>query len=164
MRGSPVLQTIVLLVVMLLAGFAGERYLHSASDRAGAAPVNEVEKSATAEEMVDAEVEFIFSTTPKFYTLKQAPLSHDGEPQQLLTEDELTENPAYGDISIPPHQTVTYWLDVTWAEEPADGQRHFVQMRISPNYGETKEVAYSTTTSIISQTLDYSSGGEHDDE
>ncbi|BDS07484.1 hypothetical protein NT6N_25240 [Oceaniferula spumae] len=163
MRGSPIFQTVVLLLAMLVAGLLGKSYLdHSHQlDKTKAAPKA---KNHDATNVVEGEVEMVFSSAPLSYTLRKSPIDSDGAPEVLLKGDRPEENPIYGEIRLDAHSAVTYWLDVIWAEEPAEGSRHFVQFKLSPNYGNEIQVAFSTAGKKIEQAFDKGNlGGEGDE-
>jgi len=153
MRGSPILQVVVLLIVMLAAGLLGKSYLdHGHQPGVAATPDPKAQKQTNT---VDAEVEVVFSSPPLSYSLRKSPIDSSGEPVVLVSGDQPEENPVYHDLKIDAHSAVTYWLDVTWASAPAEGARHFVQVKLSPSYGSEVQVSYSTTGEKIQQAFDH---------
>lgn len=153
MRGSPILQAVVLLFVMLVAGLLGRSYLAAGHQPATATPPKP--ENPDHEHTVEAEVELVFSSAPLSYTLRKSPIDSAGEPIVLLRGERPEENPVYHDIQVDAHGTVTYWLDVTWSAAPAAGGRHFVQVKLSPNYGAEAQVSYSTSGETIQQAFDH---------
>ncbi len=111
--------------------------------------------------VVEAEIEFIFSSPPLSYTLTQ-PSTDGDENQVVLTTTNSTENPSYEIVQLVSNQSTTYWLDVLWPDDAIKGEHHFVQISIAPNHGDHKRFSFFTTTKSINETFDYSTGDHHE--
>ena len=159
MRGLPPLQALLLLVVLVAVGFAGSHYI---SLGRFTQPVGPRPESNGGEQMLEAEIEWTFSTPPVSCTLKK-PSVTGGEDDVLVTSQAAVENPCYHTLRIPAHGTTTYWLDVVWPDDPAENARHCVQVTISPSHGESQRFSFVTSSREMNETFDYSPG-EHSHE
>lgn len=158
MRGLPPLQALLLLITLVILGFAGRSYIRMDETNNQPAPVA---KTNVESRIVEAEIEFIFSSPPLSYTLTQP--SADGEENQvLLTTTDSTENPCYEIVQLVSNQSTTYWLDVVWPEAATNGGHHFVQIYIAPNHGDHQRFSFFATTKSINETFDYNTGDHHE--
>ena len=151
MRGSPLIQSLALLLAILTLGFAGKKFIAMDSqtvpvdDLVGITPT---EGSTTT----DAEIEISFSTPPVSYSLKRL-VGEDEVPIFKLSDD--IENPSYHECALPDHQVTTYWLDIVWPDAPAENAQHFVRITLSPVNGESGSYSFNTTSAELNETFDY---------
>ena len=161
MRGLPPFQALLLLIVLVVLGFAGSHYISLGSGvvnvTSAQAPPRDKPACVPA---VEAEIELVFSSPPLSYKLTQ-PSETGGEDQILLRSSSPVENPCYGTLQIPSHQLNTYWLDIVWPEGADDGARHFVQIHISPNHGESQQFCFFSTSKDMNETFEYHTGDHH---
>jgi len=171
MRGSPLVQALFLLLVIIVVGYAGHHIIQDDTpnnDKLSSSDGNKVSNRSQDENgthaMVDAEVELTFSSPPISYSLKE--ISGDKADKHPLfhciaEKGTILENPSYHDVTIRSHDAMTYWLDVTWANEPPENTRHFVTITLSPNEGEPRSFSYFTSTQSLEETFDYSPATPH---
>jgi len=161
MRGIPPVQALFIVILLAILGFAGNRYIamgeHEAEDNK---PQQAALKNPTCSPTVEAEIELVFSSTPSSYRLSQPSETGEGE-NVLLYSSEPIENPSYDMAEVVSHGLATYWLDVTWAEQPGHGKHHFVQIHISPTLGEDKQFHFYSGNKEMNETFDYSTGHHH---
>ncbi len=155
MRGLPPFQALLLLIILTALGFAGSHFIGLGIVTTPIAPATQTE---TSTEVIEAEVELVFSSPPLSYKLIQAPAT-EGDGDVLLQSTKITENPTYGSVEIIAHSVMTYWLEVRWPEEPAENSQHFVRINISPSHGESQAYAYFTGYKEIDETFEYTTGG-----
>lgn len=160
MRGLPPIQALLLLIILCCLGAVGSHYIGlGVADTPTEKPLGPV----TSDEVIEAEVELVFSSPPESYSLSQPPAS-TGEPDKVMLESSnLTENPCYGDVNIMAHRVSTYWLHVRWQNEAAENTQHFVRINISPSYGKSRSFTYFSGSKEIDETFDYSTGGSRNE-
>jgi len=157
MRGSPLLQALILLLALISLGVAGHRFIQMEPSRTSAA-ASETTSPEPSETQVEAEIELTFSTPPISYQLKR-PSTQGSDEIAVLTNPQTSqaiENPAYADAVIPSHQLTTYWLDVVWAKTPPENSRHFVTINLSPSNGQSQRFSFSSDSAEMNETFDYS--------
>ena len=157
MRGLPPLQALLLLITLVILGFAGRSYIRMEETSSQPTPIADTN---VENRFVEAEIEFIFSSPPLSYTLTHP--SANGEANQVLFETtECTQNPCYEIVKLVSHQPTSYWLDVVWPKDAENGEHHFVQIYIAPNHGDHQRFSFFTTTNSINETFDYNTGDHH---
>ncbi len=157
MRGLPPLQALLLLITLVVLGFAGSHFIGMDETRSQSAPLPD---ASAEEQAVEAEIEFIFSSPPLSYTLTQ-PSVTGGKDTILLQTSDSQENPRYETVELVSHQPTSYWLDVVWPEDAIDGAHHFVQIYISPDHGNRQGFSFFSTAKSMNETFEYSSGDHH---
>lgn len=164
MRGLPPLQALLLLIALVILGFTGRHYIGMGQARELTTLVTPLSSDSTNAEkkFVEAEIEFVFSTPPLSYSLSQ-PSDTGTEDKILLRQSHVEENPSYEIIQLVPHQETSYWLDIVWPEDAADGAHHFVQIYISPNHGDPQHFSFFTSNKGMNETFEYNTG-EHQHE
>ena len=167
MRGLPPFQALVLLLILIVLGFAGSQYIGmgmgsnrgsgmSAGPDLQTPPPDTPSCGAT----VEAEIELVFSSPPSSYTLTQ-PSATGGEDRVLLKATAPSENPRYATLQLVSHELTSYWLDVTWPEGAEDGTYHFAQIHISPNHGESQQFCFYSSIKDMNETFEYHTGDHH---
>lgn len=133
MRGSPLLRTLAVLAVLLLAGMGLARLTAPATPQATAPPpVEKPEPSKTS----SATFELLLSGTAKRMTLEAG-----GKPVAV----ENTAGPLTGKLALTSHKA-TIFLQVEWAEATA-GHR-FAKLRLEIPGQETREHVFSAPGDI----------------
>ncbi|MGB2011172.1 MAG: hypothetical protein ACPHYF_06555 [Akkermansiaceae bacterium] len=161
MRGIPPLQAFFLLIALSLLGYVGNQYIDMDLDNSNAPSSKDPEPAAlTCAPTVEAEIEFVFSSPPLSCTITQ-PSETGGENKQLLALSMPQDNPCYDTAELVTHGLTTYWLDVVWPEDAADGSRHFVQIYISPDHGESQRFSFYSKTRTMNETFEYHTGDHH---
>lgn len=158
MRGLPPFQALLLLIALVVLGFAGNQYIDMGkpiSPKPSPPP-----QTTDHHHAIEAEIEFVFSSPPLSYTLKK-PSVTGGEDQVILQSSSAIENPSYGNVNLVAHQLTTYWLDVVWPDTAKEGTHHFVQMNISPSHGEGQKFSFFGSSRKMSETFEYNTGGHH---
>ena len=159
MRGLPPFQALLLLVALTALGFAGSYYIGMGTSMSPeASPPDTTTHEHTAE--MEAEIEFVFSSLPLSYTLSK-PSVNGGQDLVLLQSSSTVENPCYGTVRLVSHHLDTYWLDIVWPEDAEDGARHFVQIHISPEHGESQRFSFFGNTKDMNETFEYHTGDHH---
>ena len=157
MRGLPPLQALLLLIALVVLGFAGSRYIAMGK---AMSPQVQANDTLTDQHTIRAEIEFIFSSPPLSYTLI-TPSATGAEDQIILQSTSPIENPCYGTVQLVSHQLTTYWLDIVWPEDAEDGARHFVQIHISPEHGESQRFSFFSNAKDMNETFEYHTGDHH---
>jgi len=163
MRGAPLLQALILLLTLSILGYAGHRFIQMESH--ATTTLAPLQPPAPESSQVGAEIELTFSTPPKFYQLKYPSPQNTTETTLLVSQTgpQEIENPIYADVSIPTHQLTTYWLDVTWREAPAEYNRHFIKITLSPTHGVSRSFSFSTDSDEMNETFDYANAPAESD-
>lgn len=160
MRGFPPAEAFVLLLLMAVIGFGSYQFIHHDSDRDGGSPTAGSDTIPVVEGAAghhhETELELSFSTTPSQVRLRVLRDS-DAEPRELsrLDGSELT-NPGYLDLLLPCGEPRTYWLDISWAEPPADGALHFCQMVITASDASESRHTFTTSDAEMNETFTFS--------
>ncbi|MGB0775381.1 MAG: hypothetical protein ACPGUY_06010 [Akkermansiaceae bacterium] len=155
MRGSPPVLALLLLLALIGLGIAGRWYIDH--DVSAPKETETPNKNPITHEIISAEVELEYSSAPLKCVLRY--ITEDGE-EVLIDQSGSIENPDYTDVSIPAHALKTYWLDITWANAPAEEDRHFAKIKITPSHGKEKEFTFLTSEAKMEETFDYTTGGE----
>ena len=160
MRGAPLLQTLLLFLTLLGLGISGYLFLHrdlgsDRSDHRGGS--KQAVTTASHVPTVDAEIEILFSTPPISYRLTRPNLADPKNPVLVMSssEKEEIENPSYSDVQIPVNQLSSYWLDVTWKNDPEENSLHFVKITLSPSLGPAQSFTFSCDSREMNETFDY---------
>lgn len=157
MRGLPPLQALLLLIMLVVIGFAGSLYIKMGYSVSHQPPPSE---TTTDHLTVEAEIELIFSSPPLSYTLTQ-PSTSGGPDEVLLRSNGVMENPYYETATLTSHQLTTYWLDVVWPEDAKESEHHFIQINISPNHGASQRFSFFSQSKEMNETFEYSTGEHH---
>lgn len=158
MRGSPPLQALILMVTLFLLGWLGHCFIQVKHPQATDRQITELAPNASHDQE-EAEIELTFSSLPLSYTLKN--YTSDNEVKVVLESDAVVENPSYHEVVIPSHSETSYLLDVTWAEAPLSGTRHFVKIHISPLNGQAQSFSLLTSSQEMQESFDYSTTTPH---
>lgn len=157
MRGLPPFQALVLLIALTVLGFAGSQYIDMGRAISPQAPPSE---TTSDHHMVEAEIEFVFSSPPLSYTLTK-PSATGGEDEVILRSSPSIENPSYSTVQLVSHQLTTYWLDIVWPDGAKEGAHHFVQVNVSPNHGNSQRFSFFSHSKKMSETFEYNTGDHH---
>ena len=155
MRGSPPFQALILMVTLLLLGWLGKSFIEVKHSSANDRQVTIVSPTADYDQD-EAEIELTFSSLPLSYKLKHYADSSNSTVTTVLESGTEIENPSYHTAVIPSHSKTAYLLDVTWAEAPQSGTRHFVQVYISPINGQAQSFSLLTSSKEMQESFDYS--------
>jgi hypothetical protein len=167
MRGSPLIQAFGILISLLLLGVVGQRFIaadgNDPSPSSGASTQDKTTATSNTEQtVIEAEIELTFSTPPLSCTLKYLTENHPTPKEVTIFQiNHISENPLYQNVSIPSHALTTYWLDVTWPNDPPENAQHFVSLTLSPNQGDPKQFSFHSTTENLNETFDYSTTPDH---
>jgi len=159
MRGSPIIQALILLCIFLPLGYLGKIYIQI-DQKPTVSTTSEIPKNL-AHDFVEAEIELTFSSPPVSYELKRL-LPNSSSEISILKQSSEIENPSYEDVALPSHHMTTYLLDIVWYQEPSEGSRHFIQINISPTYGEPKSLSFTTHSKDLLETFEYSSSSPNE--
>lgn len=134
MRGSPITQAVVVMVLFLALWFAGMHLI-------GGGGESQKENPPAADTgMVRVDVEIYFSDPPEKYTLRRPGDGWD-ENEHILTIMGNDENPALHEFMLRDTDDNVVWLDVTWPGEKKDG-RHFAQVVLTAGNAESKTYTF----------------------
>lgn len=150
MRGSPVLQAIVVLLVFVALGAAGAGLLENRSAEAGKTHTS---ASAGASPVL-VDVEIYFSEKPLRYTLRRP---GDGwhSDERILSAEGSAENPALHEFTLRGADDSVVWLDVTWPEARREG-RYFAQVVLAAGGAEPKVFTFHSQGRQLRGTMEIS--------
>ena len=168
MRGSPLIQAFSILIALTLLGLAGKWFITMDSGLSETKKSDESNPTTqNSHTSVEAEIELTFSSLPLSYSLKRLDAKNDQPNDSAIIifknkkTDVAIENPNYHDVNLPGHTLTTYWLDVIWPSPPAENSQHFIRITLSPVNGEAKSFTFSTTSSDLNETFDYTNAPTH---
>lgn len=159
MKGFPPVEAFVLLLLMSVIGFGSYRFIHHepeahvAQPAAGAEAIQVVEGSGHQHE---TEMELSFSSLPKVVRVMVLD-DADAEPKELArVEGESMTNPGYLDLLLPCGEERTYWLDISWAEPPAEGALHMCQLVMTSSDASSTRRTFTCSEAEMNETFTFS--------
>lgn len=132
MKGFPPVEALVLLFLLLITGFASHRFIHHEAESLRHVGGNSMAESSGSWE--ETEMELIFSSLPSRIRLLVL-ADGDAEPKELaLVEGDEITNPGYLDLMLTLDMSMTYWLDVSWPEQPASNALHMCKITLTSSH------------------------------
>lgn len=155
MKGYPPVEAFVLLLLLLITGFASQRFIHHEPETlrlvAGNTPA---ENSGLGEEI---EMELSFSSLPSRIRLCVL-ADGDAEPKELaLVEGEDMANPNYLDLMLTLDFPMTYWLDIAWAEPPGENALHMCSVTLTTSDAPAVSHTFSCSEADMNETFTFPS-------
>lgn len=162
MRGSPPIQALVLLLVLVTLAVAGKLFVGAD----GAVAVSGANRNDAAGRVADSstgetsgEMELVFSSRPSSVTLRL--LDETGaaaKAKVLFIKKEGVENPEFMEMTLPLHGAATYWLDIVWPNAPGEGANHMARVTITPAFGEVESYSFITESESLEETFVFGDG------
>lgn len=153
MRGAPIIQAIIIMMVLSLLGFAGMHYIqggvhgmpHDFTDNPSSDAV--VLKSGE----IPIEMECYFSDQPESYSFSKP--GKEGADKLILKAAGSDENPVFHELLLQGETDNILWLDVTWADQKPDGN-YFVQLVISVGNEEPLTRTFRSRSNSLQGTIE----------
>jgi hypothetical protein len=137
MRGSPILQAALVMVLFVALWFAGMRLIGESPQ----AP-RQVKVAAVApSDEVRVDVEIYFSEKPERYVLRK-PVNGEASDGYLVSAAGNDENPVLHEFTLHGEDDGRIWLDVIWPATSSSGERHFAQVILTAGNVASKEFTF----------------------
>ena len=150
MRGNPVIQSLLIVLVFSLLGLAGAHFIAEGTHvHGGDAQMHASDDDDnTHEHGIAVELECYFSDTPTSYTLRRP----DADKDLIFKASGSEQSPVYHDIILRDKSDNVFWLDVAWEREKTNGQ-YFAQIILSVGDQEPREFLFRTHTNTLNGTI-----------
>lgn len=150
MRGSPVIQSVIITVVLGFLGFAGMRFIHM---EAGSMPTNTLSENLRLEsDQIPVEIECHFSDKPVSYTFLRP--QGNTESERLISKSRGSEEtPVFHDIVLHSEADNVIWVDIKWEAEKPQGT-YFVELILSVGNQEPITRTFRSSSADIQGTIE----------
>ncbi len=160
MRGSPVIESMLITLVIGVLGFAGMRFIQAGSATSPIDP--QVEAVALDVDAIDVEIACYFSDKPESYSLMR-PEGESASDQLILKAEGSEQGPDFHDVVLKNQADGVIWLDVKWAAEKPQGH-YFVELVMSVGNQEPITRTFRTSADTLQGTIELDLTNLNDDE
>ena len=154
MRGNPIIQSVMILIMLGFIGLAGASFIrsgvHGMDDQLEHQESQPEVKSNSSG--IEVEVECHFSDPPLSYSLHRPASEESKERGEIFTAEGSGDSVDYHDIVLSDKKDNVLWLDVTWADEKPSGQ-YFVQLVLNIDDQEPRKFTFLTHTNTLNGTI-----------
>ena len=152
MRGAPIIQAVIIIMVLGLLGFAGMHFIqgdvHGMSHDSADKPSSDTVVFQSGE--IPIEVECYFSDQPENYSFSKP--GKEGA-DEIILKAAGSESPVFHELLLQGEADNVLWLDVTWADQKPRGH-YFVQLVVSVGNEEPLTRTFRSRSNSLQGTIE----------